>query len=45
MATINAIGSQDPIQVAFGGTGLATLTQYSLQVGAGDFNRYTTRGC
>lgn len=35
MATINAIGSQDPIQVAFGGTGLATLTQYSLQVGAG----------
>ena len=35
MATFNAIGSQDPIQVAFGGTGLATLTAHSLQVGNG----------
>jgi hypothetical protein len=35
MATINAIGSQDPIQVAFGGTGLATITAHSVMVGEG----------
>ena len=35
MSTNNAINSQDPIQVALGGTGLATLTAHSLQVGNG----------
>ena len=35
MATINAIGSQMPIQVAKGGLGVGTLTQYGVLVGAG----------
>lgn len=35
MATINAIGSDKPIQVAFGGTGLATLTDHGVLVGSG----------
>ncbi len=35
MATINAIGSSKPIEVSFGGTGLATLTAHSVQVGTG----------
>ena len=35
MATINAIGTQMPIQVAKGGIGVDTLTQYGVLVGAG----------
>jgi len=34
MATNNAIDSQDPIQVALGGTGAATLTNHGVLVGA-----------
>ena len=33
MSTINSINSNDPIQVALGGSGRATLTAHSLQVG------------
>ncbi len=33
--TINAIGSNKPIEVAFGGTGRATLTNHGVLVGAG----------
>ena len=33
--TNNSINSQDPIQVALGGSGLATKTAHSIQVGAG----------
>lgn len=35
MATQNAIGSSKPIEVAFGGTGAATLTDHSVLVGSG----------
>ncbi len=35
MATNNAINSQDPIQVALGGTGAATLTAHGVLVGEG----------
>jgi len=34
MATINSIGSNKPIQVSFGGTGQATLTNHGVLVGA-----------
>ncbi len=34
MATINSIGSNKPIEVAFGGTGNATLTNHGVLVGA-----------
>ena len=34
MATTNAIGSSKPIEVAFGGTGRATLTNNGVLVGA-----------
>lgn len=34
MATINAIGSNKPIEVGFGGTGQATLTNHAVLVGA-----------
>lgn len=33
MATINRINSQNPIQVAFGGTGVNTLTTYAVICG------------
>jgi len=35
MATQNAIGSNKPIEVAFGGTGLSTITAHTLVVGDG----------
>lgn len=35
MATMNAIGSNKPIEVAFGGQGNATLTNHGVLVGAG----------
>jgi len=35
MATNNSINSQDPIQVALGGTGAATLTAHGVLVGEG----------
>lgn len=35
MATINAIGSNIPIQVTYGGTGAATLTDHGVLVGSG----------
>jgi hypothetical protein len=35
MATINAIGSNKPIEVAFGGTGQATLTAHGVLLGNG----------
>lgn len=38
MATQNSWNSQDPVQVSLGGTGLATLTAHSLQVGNGTGN-------
>ena len=38
MSTNNSWNSQDPVQVALGGTGLATLTAHSLQVGNGTGN-------
>src|ERR1700690_2865855 len=33
MATINAINSQDPIQIALGGTGAATCTAHGVMLG------------
>ncbi len=38
MATNNATNTSNPITVAQGGTGLATLTNHSVQVGAGTSN-------
>lgn len=38
MATNNATNTSNPITVAQGGTGLATLTAHSVQVGAGTSN-------
>ena len=35
MATINSIGSAKPIEVVFGGTGAATLTEYGILLGNG----------
>ena len=35
MATENAIGSEKPIQVAFGGTGADTLTEHGVLIGSG----------
>lgn len=35
MATQNAIGSSKPIEVAFGGSGLATITDHGVMVGSG----------
>lgn len=32
---MNAIGSNNPVEVAFGGSGLATITDHSLTVGSG----------
>lgn len=34
MATENAIGSEKPVQVTFGGTGVATLTDHGVLVGS-----------
>ena len=34
MATINSIGSSKPVEVAFGGTGAATLTDHGVLVGS-----------
>jgi len=35
MATINAIGSNIPIEITKGGTGLATITDHGVLVGSG----------
>lgn len=35
MATLNSIGSNNPIQVAFGGTGLSTITSHGILLGSG----------
>ena len=35
MATLNSIGSNKPIQVAFGGTGLSTINSHGILLGSG----------
>ena len=35
MATINSIGSSKPVEVVFGGTGAATLTDHGILLGSG----------
>lgn len=35
MATINSIGSSKPVEVVFGGTGVATLTDHGILLGSG----------